>query len=140
MKSIRKFCYDKESVWVREYSFDNVNGIVDIGKTVSILLQNGIEIQYITVNEYGDVYEDTFSKVYYSVEEFAANAKEYSNLLIDWCFVKGKKDEYVVNCSIEPLTNSIRIIHSKSAKLSDEIENDAFSDRIAEQVNRNLRR
>ena len=53
MKVMQKRIYDKGDNILNSYQFDDINGIVDINKTLSILLESGVLIEEIIINEFG---------------------------------------------------------------------------------------
>lgn len=138
MKVMQKRIYDKGDNILNSYQFDDINGIVDINKTLSILLESGVLIEEIIINEFGDIYDNKRTFSYDNIESFVEKSNDYKDMLIYECILLCKVDNIKITCVILPLDNVLRIQYGKNLHLNNGLNFDSYSDTIANEVNSRL--
>lgn len=129
---MQKRIYDKGENQLNSYQLDN---LIDINKTISVLLKSGIRIEKIVLNEFGDMYEEKRTFSYNSAEEFTEKSNDYEDMLIYEAILLCKIDSIKITCSVLPMDDVLRIQYRKNSTLDNGASLDPYSDAIANEVN-----
>ncbi len=131
---MQKMIYDKGEYQLNSYDFHD-DGVIDINATMSILSKNGILIEGIVIQEFGDIYDEKRGFSYNSAEEFTENSSDYKDMLIDEAILLCKINGIKISCGVFSKSTVFRIQFRKNSTLDNGVKLDSYSDAIANEVN-----